>query len=212
MLKFAKILAIVGLIMLLYGSYKAYTMPAKIESYRIVFFHVPSAITSYFAFTISFVSAIMYLRRGEVNKDRLAYISAKYGFSMAIAAFLSGAIWAKVTWGTYFNWFEIREVVVLLLLFVYAVYFSLRNIVESDKARISSIYLIIAFVTVPFSYVAGFFSPLHPKPFEAEFSAEWLANLWIMILAFLILYIAYTIWEYEISSNQKTHKTKEPVT
>lgn len=201
--KFAKLLAVIGLILLLYGSYNAYTMPAKIESYRIVFFHVPSAITSYFAFAVSFVSAIQFLRSGSPNNDLLAYISAKYGLSMAIAAFMSGAIWAKVTWGAYFNWFEIREIIVLLLLFVYAVYFSLRNIVETDKARVSSIYLIIAFVTVPFSYVAGFFSPLHPKPFEAEFSADWLTNLGLMIIAFLILYVAYTVWEYKLSSEPK---------
>lgn len=201
--KLAKFLAVIGLIMLLYGSYNAYTMPAKIESHRIVFFHVPSAITAYAAFAVSFASAVMYLRSGESNKDLLAHISAKYGFSMVIAAFLTGAIWAKITWGAYFNWFEIREIIVLLLLFVYAVYFSLRNIVETDKARVSSIYLIIAFVTVPFSYVAGFFSPLHPKPFEAEFSPEWLTNLGIMIIAFLILYVAYTLWEYKLSSEPK---------
>ncbi len=199
MAKFPKLLLLAGLILLLYGSYNAYTIPAKIESYRIVFFHVPSAITSYFAFTVSFISAIRFLKSEDPNKDLLAYISAKYGFSMAIAAFVSGAIWAKVTWGAYFNWFEIREIIVLLLLFVYAVYFSIRNVVESDKARVSSIYLIIAFVTVPFSYVVGFFSPLHPKPFESEFSQEWITNLGTMIFAFLLLYAAYTILEYKLA-------------
>ncbi|MEM2727401.1 MAG: cytochrome c biogenesis protein CcsA [Archaeoglobaceae archaeon] len=201
--KLAKTIAVIGLILLLYGSYNAYTMPARIESYRIVFFHVPSAITAYVAFAVSFVSAIIYLRSGEPNRDLLAYVSAKYGFSMATAAFLSGAIWAKVTWGSYFNWFEIREIIVLLLLFIYAVYFSLRNVLETDKARVSSIYLIIAFITVPFSYIAGFFSPLHPKPFEAEFSAEWLTNLGVMITAFVILYVAYTVWEYKLRSEPK---------
>jgi heme exporter protein C len=201
--KFAKLLLTIGLILLLYGSYTAYKISAKIESYRIVFFHVPSAITSYFAFTVSFVSAILFLREENPRKDLLAYISAKYGFSMAAAAFISGAIWAKVTWGAYFNWFEIREIVVLLLLFVYAVYFSIRNVVESDRARVSSIYLIIAFVTVPFSYVVGFFSPLHPRPFESEFSQEWMANLAIMIFAFLLLYVAYTILEYKLSLEPK---------
>ncbi|MCS7129957.1 MAG: cytochrome c biogenesis protein [Archaeoglobaceae archaeon] len=206
--KLTKMILLVGSILLLYGTYNAYTLPAKIESYRIVFFHVPSAITAYIAFAVSFVSAILYLRTSDPNKDRLAYISAKYGFSMAIAAFLSGSIWAKVTWGAYFTWFEIREVIVLLLLFIYAIYFSLRNIVESDKARTSSIYLIIAFITVPFSYIAGFFSPLHPRPFEAEFSLEWLLNLWIMIFAFTLLYSAYVSLESG-RDNQKTHKAKE---
>ncbi|MEM0330992.1 MAG: cytochrome c biogenesis protein CcsA [Archaeoglobaceae archaeon] len=201
--KFAKLLALIGLLLLIYGLYNAYTIPAKIESHRIVFLHVPAAITAYAAFTVSFASAVIYLRSGESKRDLLAYVSAKYGFSMALAAFLSGAIWAKVAWGAYFTWFEIREIIVLLLLFVYAIYFSLRNAVETDKARVASIYLIIAFVTVPFSYVAGFFSPLHPKPFEAEFSADWLTNLGIMILAFLILYVAYALWEYKLSLEPK---------
>ncbi|MDI9609938.1 MAG: cytochrome c biogenesis protein CcsA [Archaeoglobales archaeon] len=203
MSKLTKMVLLVGFILLLYGTYNAYTLPAKIESYRIVFFHVPSAITAYVAFGVSFVSAILYLRSSDLNKDRLANISAKYGFSMSIAAFLSGAIWAKVTWGSYFNWFEIREVTVLLLLFVYAVYFSLRNIVEDDKARISSIYLIIAFITVPFSYFVGFLSPLHPRPFESEFSMDWLLNLFVMLFAFVFLYVAYVLWEYETRTEPK---------
>ncbi|MCX8172113.1 MAG: cytochrome c biogenesis protein [Archaeoglobaceae archaeon] len=200
---FPLILAFAGFVLLIYGSYNAFTMRADIESYRIVFFHVPSAITAYVAFGVSFGSAILYLRSRNQSKDVLAYVSAKYGFSMALAAFLSGAIWAKVTWGAYFTWFEIREVLVLLLLFVYAVYFSLRNVVETDKARVSSIYLIIAFVTVPFSYIAGFFSPLHPRPFESEFSIEWLTNLFVMIVAFILIYLSYTILEYRLELGER---------
>lgn len=207
--KLTKIAFLIGAILLIYGTYKAYTLPAKIESYRIVFFHVPSAITAYLAFTISFISSISYLQSENLRRDLLASISAKYGFSMALAAFVSGAIWAKITWGAYFNWYELREVIVLLLLFVYAVYFSLRNVVEGDKAKVSAIYLIIAFLTVPFSYIAGFFSPLHPRPFESDFSPEWLINLLTMILAFSLLYSTYLALEYNIAKNQKAHKTQE---
>ncbi|MDK2795596.1 MAG: heme exporter protein [Archaeoglobaceae archaeon] len=207
--KLTKIAFLIGAILLIYGTYKAYTLPAKIESYRIVFFHVPSAITAYLAFTISFISSISYLQSENLRRDLLASISAKYGFSMALAAFVSGAIWAKITWGAYFNWYELREVIVLLLLFVYAVYFSLRNVVEGDKAKVSAIYLIIAFLTVPFSYIAGFFSPLHPRPFESDFSLEWLINLLTMILAFSLLYSTYLALEYNIAKNQKAHKTQE---
>lgn len=207
--KLTKIAFLIGAILLIYGTYKAYTLPAKIESYRIVFFHVPSAITAYLAFTVSFISSILYLKSGSQNRDLLAFISAKYGISMAFAAFVSGAIWAKITWGAYFNWYEVREVIVLLLLFVYAVYFSLRNVIEGDRAKVSAIYLIVAFITVPFSYIAGFFSPLHPRPFESEFSSEWLINLLIMLLAFSLLYSVYIAWEYNIAKDQKAHKTRE---
>ncbi|MCS7119424.1 MAG: cytochrome c biogenesis protein CcsA [Archaeoglobaceae archaeon] len=189
----SKILLFIGVLLLSLGTYNAFTLPAKIESYRIVFFHVPSAITAYLAFTVSFIYSILYLRSSDLSKDRTAFISAKFGIIMALIAFLSGSIWAKSTWGTYFTWYEIREVIVLLLLFIYAIYFSLRNLIETDKARLSALYLIVAYLTVPASYVAGFFSPLHPRPFEAEFSPEWRLNLLLMILAFSLIYVSYLI-------------------
>lgn len=189
-----KILLVIGATMLLIGTYNAMTLPAKIEIYRIVFVHVPSAITSYLAFTISFLYSILYLRSKDLFRDFIANVSAKIGFFLAVVAFITGAIWAKNTWGTYFTWYEIREVLVLILIFVYAIYFSIRNIVENEKERFSALYLIIAYVTVPFSYIAGFFSPLHPRPFEAEFSLEWRVNLFLMLFAFFALYSSYMLW------------------
>lgn len=191
----SKLTLVAAIVLILFGSYNALTLPAKIESYRIVFLHVPSAITAYVAFAVSFVCAIRYLQTKDTKKDILAFISAKFGILMATIAFISGAIWAKATWGAFFSWYEVREVLVLLLLFVYTIYFMLRNLVE-EKERISAVYLIIAFVTVPFSYVASFFSPLHPRPFEAQFSPEWLANLFLMLFAFVTLFFSYVAIEY----------------
>lgn len=188
-----KVLLAIGVLAFIFGVYNAVTLPAKIEIYRIVFIHVPSAITSYLAFTVSFLYSILYLRSRDLFKDFVANTSAKIGLVLAVIAFVTGAIWAKSTWGTYFTWYEVREVMVLLLIFVYAIYFSIRNIMESEKERFSAIYLIIAYVTVPFSYIAGFFSPLHPRPFEAEFSFEWRVNLFLMIFAFFALYSCYMI-------------------
>lgn len=197
-------LLVLGVLALAFGSYNALTFPAQIESYRIVFVHVPSAITSYLAFTVSFAYSILYLRSRDPTKDFFASASAKAGLVLAVIAFITGAIWAKSTWGTYFTWYEIREVMVLLLIFVYAVYFSIRNIVESEREKFSALYLIIAYITVPFSYVAGFFSPLHPRPFEAEFSFEWRVNLLLMISAFFAIYASYMLFR------RKMVRTRNP--
>ncbi|NHW88182.1 MAG: cytochrome c biogenesis protein CcsA [Archaeoglobales archaeon] len=200
-----RLILLIAIAMLLFGIYNSFSLPAKIESYRIVFLHVPSAIASYLAFTVSFIYSISFLRNSSPKSDEIASRSAKFGFIMAIVAFISGAIWAKETWGAYFTWYEIREVIVLLMLFIYAVYFSLRNLVE-EKARISAIYLIIAYITVPLSYISGFFSPLHPRPFEAEFSPEWRLNLILMIISFALIYASYMLKETR-KINQKAHKT-----
>ena len=199
-----KIILLLAIAMLIAGTYNALTLPAKIEIYRIVFLHIPSAITSYIAFTVSFIYSISFLRSGSLEKDAIASTSARFGFIMIIIAFLSGAIWAKETWGAYFTWYEIREVIVLLMIFIYTIYFSIRNLVE-EKARISALYLIIAYITVPISYISGFFAPLHPRPFEAEFSTEWRLNLILMLMAFALLYASYMLIEKK-KIDQKAHK------
>jgi heme exporter protein C len=68
-----------------------------------------------------------------------------------ILATLTGAVWAKFNWGSYWNW-DPRETSIFVLLLIYGAYFSLRSAVETEEKRatLSSAYSIIAAVTVPF--------------------------------------------------------------
>lgn len=194
-----------GFLILLYGSFKTFTLlpvaSADIaENYRIVFFHVPAAISSFIAFTVTFIFSILFLKTENYKRDLQAVTSAKFGFAMITAALLSGSIWAKVTWGSYWNW-DPRETFVLILWFAYAAYFALRTSIEdySTKARYSAIYSIFAFITVPLSYFSARISPLHPTTSELRFDAERGMLLGLMIISFILLYIAYFLIDSRIS-------------
>jgi len=203
----SSILMLVSLAIMIFGAYNALIkLPdSSVEllknNYRIVFFHVPSAVTSFLAFTITLISSIVYLRKREYRWDSISLSSARAGFFFITAALISGSIWAKVTWGTYWNW-DPRETTVLILWFAYAAYFALRASIENpeEKAKSSSILAIFAYVTVPLSYLSSsiYFS-LHPSTKELSLDVEIGATIGMMITGFIFAYLAYFILDVKLS-------------
>lgn len=205
--KLCLITFLAGFSLLLYGTFKALTLPPLspvageiVENYRIVFFHVPSAISSFIAFTLTFFFSAIFLKTENYKRDLQAVSSAKFGFAMITAALISGSIWAKVAWGSYWNW-DPRETFVLILWFAYAAYFAIRSSIEdySIKAKYSAIYSLFAFITVPMSYFSAKISVLHPTTSELRFDAERGLLLGIMIVAFILIYTAYFFIDSKIS-------------
>ncbi len=131
--------------------YELPVIPGLGEKARIIFFHVPTAWLSVVAFLTSMVYAIAYLRKRDLSYDIRSSAAAGLGFMFCILATLTGAVWAKFNWGSYWNW-DPRETSIFVLLLIYGAYFSLRSAVETEEKRaaLSSAYAIIAAVTVPF--------------------------------------------------------------
>jgi heme exporter protein C len=131
--------------------YQLPVIPGLEEKARIIFFHVPTAWLSVVAFLTSMVYAIQYLRTRDLSYDIRSSAAAGLGFMFCILATLTGAVWAKFNWGSYWNW-DPRETSIFVLLLIYGAYFSLRSAVETEEKRatLSSAYSIIAAVTVPF--------------------------------------------------------------
>jgi len=175
--------------------------PILRNNYRILFFHLPSSITSFTAFTVTLLASVQYLRTRKFGWDILAASSAKVGFVMITAALISGSIWAKVAWGAYWNW-DPRETTVLILWFAYAAYFALRSSVEDveERAKVSSILAIFCYATVPLSYLSTklYFS-LHPSTQTLKVGLNIGTALGMMITSFLLLYIAYILLDTKLS-------------
>ncbi|GAB4328070.1 MAG: hypothetical protein Kow0037_02130 [Calditrichia bacterium] len=133
---------------------------------RIIFYHVPMAWVAVLAFLISAVYSVLYLKRKNLDDDLIASSSAQLGLIFSIAATVTGSVWAKFEWGSFWNW-DPRETSILILLLIYAAYFSLRSSVENreTRARLSSVYSLLAFVTVPFLVfvVPRVIATLHPE-------------------------------------------------
>lgn len=136
------------------------------DASRIFYFHVPQALISFVAFALAMVYSIIYLRTKNLEADGKAALAAELGMVFCILATLSGAVFARVAWGAFWNW-DPRETSILILLVIYGAYFALRqSIVQLDRrASFSAVYSILAFATVPF---LGFIVPrayesLHPE-------------------------------------------------
>jgi len=137
------------------------------ELTRILYFHVPVAWVTVLAFLIGAVFSIIFLKKRELKYDYIAESASQLGFLFCVLATVTGSIWAKASWGSFWNW-DPRETSIFILLLIYAAYFALRSAIDQPdrKAALSSVYSILAFVTVPFFVfiVPRIYSSLHPDP------------------------------------------------
>jgi heme exporter protein C len=121
------------------------------EASRIFYYHIPQAWVCVAAFAMAMIYSVRYLRSKALIEDDRASVAAGLGFLFCFLATVTGATFAKVTWGSFWNW-DPRETSVFVLLLIYAAYFALRNAVEEEnkRAALSAVYSIFAFLTVPF--------------------------------------------------------------
>jgi len=138
---------------------------------KIFYFHVAIAITSLVAFLVACVCGILHLRSRDVKYDEAGSAAIGLGLLFAVLVVITGSIWAKASWGTWWVWSDPRLVTYLIVILLYGAYFAMRSSLEDDKKmRYSAIYAVAAFVSVPLSFysvrVASSF--VHPVVFTSS--------------------------------------------
>ncbi|HPR63584.1 MAG TPA: cytochrome c biogenesis protein CcsA [Thermoanaerobaculia bacterium] len=135
------------------------------ESSRIVFFHVPMAWVAVLSFLVAAFHAVQYLRTGQDESDLKSSVAARQGFFYSILATVTGAIFAKIMWGSYWNW-DPRETSITILLFVYAAYLVLRSSIDDPRRRANLTAVYAAFAIVPAIFltfvIPRMYTSLHP--------------------------------------------------
>jgi heme exporter protein C len=122
---------------------------------RIFYWHVSIALVSMLAFAVTCVAGIMYLRTRSERWDEVGAVSAALGLLFSALVVITGSIWAKASWGTWWVWDDPRLVTYLIVILLYAAYFVLRSSAEGERrARYSAVYGIVAFAAVPMSFYA----------------------------------------------------------
>lgn len=120
---------------------------------KIFYFHVAVAVAALLVFTVAAIYGIMYLRSRAERHDEVSSVSIGIGLVFSVLVVITGSIWAKASWGTYWVWDDPRLVTFLIVLLLYAAYFVLRTSVDGERRmRYSAIYAIIAFASVPLSF------------------------------------------------------------
>ena len=180
---------------------------------KIMYIHVPSVIVTYLAFFVTFAFGIAYLWKRLLVFDRIAKVSAEIGLIFCAMVLLSGAIWGRPTWGTYWVW-DARLTTTLLLFLVFLGYFLLRlSIQDREKeARFASVLGIIGFLDIPIVHKSvEWWRTLHQPStlFKVEEGAakpamppELLYPLLASMFAMLLFYGYLMLLRWQMEENQ----------
>ena len=152
--------AIVGLVLgLLYA-------PADYQqgdSFRIIYIHVPAALLAQSAYMMMAVAGAVYLIWRMKMAAWVAKVIAPVGAAFCLIALLTGAIWGKPTWGTWWVW-DARLTSMLMLLFLYSGVMALQQAMESEEAsyKAGAILALVGLVNIPIiKYSVEWWNTLH---------------------------------------------------
>lgn len=133
------------------------------DSYRIIYIHVPNAWMSLFTYVVMATAAATGLIWKMKMGHAIARSCAPLGTAFTLCALITGSLWGKPTWGTYWIW-DARLTSELILLFLYLGYMALDNAIENRRtaAQASAILAIVGLVNIPIiHYSVEWWNTLH---------------------------------------------------
>jgi len=163
---------------------------------RIFYFHVPLAWASYLAFFVVLIASCAYLIRRAPFWDALARSSAEVGLLYTTLMLISGSLWARPIWGTWWSW-DARLTTTLLLWFIYVGYLMLRSSVQDEEkgARYAAVIGIIGAIDIPIIHQSVvWWRSLHPESVVLASGGPAMPTsmfiaLMISLAAFTVLYV-----------------------
>lgn len=166
---------------------------------RIMVFHVPCSLVAYLASGVATWYAIRYLHRRHWDDDIKSRVSFGLALLFWVLTTATGMIFAKVQWGTYWNW-DIKQGAILMLTLIYAAYFALRAAVTDPRkqAVLGAAYAIFAVLSAPYlTYILPNSTPdtLHPKGvLTGGLSPRYALVLWGGVLGLSLVYL----WAFRV--------------
>jgi heme exporter protein C len=134
--------------------------------YRIIFFHVPAAITAMLCAAVTCITSVTYLLTRNLKFDAISVAVTEVGLAFLAANLVTGSIWGRIIWGIWWTW-DARLTSALVCWLLYAGYLMLRRAIEdpTERARISAVFNIFAFVDVPIViFSIKWWRTQHPQP------------------------------------------------
>ena len=174
---------------------------------RIFYFHVPVAWIGMLAFAVVAFAGIGYLWKKDERWDWAARASAELGAVFISLALITGSIWGKTTWGTWWTW-DARLTTTLILWFIYIGYLMLRSYMgrTHESARSAAVLAIIGLIDVPIIYESvNWWRTLHPQPeigTPGALPPEVVLTLMISLLTFTLFYGFLMIQLYQLQRMQ----------
>lgn len=197
-MKIEKLIDYIAFVLIIIALYFAFIF-APVEKVmgvvqKIFYFHVASAWIAFFAFFVTFICSIFLLATNKYIFDDIASSSAEIGIVFCSIVLITGPIWAKPIWGTWWTW-DPRLTTTLILWFIYVGYLMLRKFLDEDdkKAKFSAAVGIIGFIDIPIVFLSiRWWRTIHPNVLQkggGGLHPDMLTSLIVSVIAFTFLYL-----------------------
>jgi heme exporter protein C len=180
---------------------------------KIFYIHVPMAIVALCGFVAGGIMAIKHLRTGDRAWDMRSYVAIHLSIILGVGVLVTGAIWAKASWGHWWVWDEPVLVSFLVVFLLYCVYYPLRFSIEDPdrQARYSSVFAIAAGAFVPLNFTAVRMAQglVHPRVLSqtgGNLPGEMRLTFLVCLLAMALLFV--TLWKLELTAKNASMQLK----
>ena len=180
---------------------------------KIFYVHVPMAIVAIFGFVAGGVFAILHLRSNDRKWDAYSYVAIHISVIFGVAVLITGAIWAKASWGHWWVWDEPTLVSFLIVFLLYATYYPFRYAIEDRdrQARYASVFAVTAGAFVPLNFMAVRMaqSLVHPRTFataEGGMPGEMMLTFLCSLVAMGLLWT--TLVKFELTAKSASGQVK----
>jgi heme exporter protein C len=186
-------------------------VPDQFWAQKIFYFHVPIAWTGFLSYLIVMIAGVLYLINKRTIWDHLGYAAAEIGTLFIVLVLITGPIWAKPIWGTWWTW-EPRLTTTLILFLIYVGYFMLRTFGGHPErtSRYAAVLGIVAFFDVPIIFYSVRFweerYQSHPQVEIAKQNPDIIIPFLISLIIFSILFsfmLKYRLHVLKVALNRK---------
>jgi heme exporter protein C len=172
---------------------------------KIFYIHVPLAIVSLCGFIAGGLFAIGHLRTEDRKWDMRSYVAIHMSLIFSVGGLLTGAIWAKASWGHWWVWSEPTLVSYLIVVLLFATYQPLRFSIEEPErqARYASVFAIVAAAFVPLNFIAVRLAQqfVHPRVLTltgGNLPGSMRVTFLVSLAGIALLFV--TLWKYEMAA------------
>ena len=169
---------------------------------KVFYFHISAAWAGMLSFILGAVAGAGYLTSRRISWDWLSAAAIEVGLVFAVIAILSGMIWARPIWNTWWVW-DPRLTTTTIMALIYLAYFILRAGLTTPeaRARLGGVYAILAVMTVPLTFFSiRLFRTIHPVVIATggdgsafNMTPRMLTALFVSLFVFSIL-LAALVW------------------